>query len=85
MVSHFPDVAQCFFVVCSHTRIYYVRYKWTNNLPGWISPFLIKLIVLILRSESLNLLTQFWDSRDCCLWRAGMSVLQEPGPVQLGL
>lgn len=56
---------------------YCVKYKWTKDLPGWMTPFVIKLTVLILRraSEFFLVCTEFWDGQDCymlgCLSFAG--------------
>lgn len=49
MLSHVPDLAQWFLL---SIRVYCVKYKWTKDLPGWMSLFVIKLPVLILRRAS---------------------------------
>lgn len=48
---------------------YFVNYKWTKDLPGWMRPFIIKLPVLILRraSEVFLVCTEFWDGQECYL------------------
>lgn len=46
---------------------YCVNYKWTKDLPGWMSTFIIKLPVLILRRASelfFLVCTEFWDGQD---------------------
>lgn len=51
MLSHVPDPAQWFLLYVVNMG-YYVKYEWTEDLPGWMSPFVIKLPVLILRRAS---------------------------------
>jgi len=69
LLSHLPDLAQYLLLYVVNKGLC-VKYKWSENLLRWISPFIIKWPVLILRSESLNLsiCSQFWDCQDCCLW-----------------